>query len=100
MLSDDIPVWKKNEHSCLTSKGFNDALIRMNIDTILICGFLAEYCVKQTALDALKLGYDIIMVEDCIGTGDDVQHRSEQLFEEIKGLGGKVLTVHECLKLS
>jgi nicotinamidase-related amidase len=100
VLPNDIPVWTKSEHSCLTSKDFSDALTEMKINTILICGFLAEYCVKQTALDALKLGYDITMVKDCIGTGDDVQHRREHLFEEIKGLGGKVLTMHECLKLS
>jgi nicotinamidase/pyrazinamidase len=100
VLLNDVPVWTKNEHSCLTSKVFSDALTGMKIDTILICGFLAEYCVRQTALDALKLGYDIIMVKDCIGTGDDVQHRREQLLKEIKGLGGKILTMHECLKLS
>lgn len=77
----------KTEHSCFSSKEFRGLLNTGKIDTLILCGFLAEYCVKQTAMDALQLEYNVVLVEDCIATGDDVQQRKQQVLAELKGKG-------------
>lgn len=35
---------------------------------ILICGIEAHICVLQTVVDLLALGYNVILVEDCVGS--------------------------------
>jgi len=86
-----LPVFSKCEHSCFSSDEFNKLLKAKQIETLLICGFLAEYCVKQTALDALALGYNATLVIDCIGTGDDIQHRRERTFDELENKGAVLM---------
>ncbi|MCW3464395.1 cysteine hydrolase family protein [Chitinophaga nivalis] len=77
----------KNEHSCFTAPDFIRYLQDHQIDTLLLCGLLAEYCVKQTALDALNQGYKIILLQDYISTGDDVQERKMQTLQALQQRG-------------
>lgn len=35
---------------------------------IIICGIEAHICVLQTVVDLLALGYNVILVEDCVGS--------------------------------
>lgn len=65
----------KTEHSCFSSPAFISCLQEQQISRLLLCGFLAEYCVLKTAIDALDQGYEVVLLEDCIGTGDDIQER-------------------------
>ncbi|WP_316778898.1 isochorismatase family cysteine hydrolase [Pedobacter antarcticus] len=92
-------VLTKREHSCFSSNDFQNLLAELEIDTLLICGFLAEHCIKQTALDALNKGYRVILVKDCIGTGDDVQHRIRTVFAELAQQGCTVLNAADFLKV-
>ena len=81
----------KNTHSCFSSGSFNDYLLKSNISSLIICGFLAEYCVRQTAIDGLKKGVKIALIKNAIGTGDDVQHRRENMFTELEEMGAKLI---------
>lgn len=81
----------KNQHSAFSSANFLDYLQETNTTTIVICGFLAEYCVKQTALDALLNNYKVYLIEDCIATGDDVAERKDQMIMELKERGATII---------
>jgi len=98
-LDEETMVIIKAEHSAFSSEHFKEYIKRKKIDTLVLCGFLAEYCVKQTALDAIELGYKVDLLNDCIGTGDDVQHRKYQMMEELKDKGAHVRN-SEFYKLS
>jgi len=74
----------KTQHSCFSSPAFISHLLEHRVDELIICGFLAEYCVQETAIDALKNGYPVTLIMDCIGTGDDVQNRKEQMLLALK----------------
>jgi nicotinamidase/pyrazinamidase len=93
----DIPVdgscmlFEKTQHSCFSSKRFVQYIKNIDTGTLVLCGFLAEYCVRQTALDALAAGYKVCLPEDCIGTGDDVQHRKQQMLDELKDKGAAII---------
>lgn len=77
----------KTKHSSFSSEVFKNYLKTNSIQKLILCGFLAEYCVRQTAIDALEENYKVALLKDFIATGDDVQHRKEKmLFDlEIKG---------------
>jgi nicotinamidase/pyrazinamidase len=81
----------KSNHSCFSSEAFVMHLKNNKISKLSICGFLAEYCVKQTAIDALKLGYSLSLIEDCIGTGDDVQFRKDEMLAELINMGAQII---------
>lgn len=89
-LNDNYKIFVKREHSCFSSDAFTDFLQRENISKLLLCGFLAEYCVKETAIDGLKKGFEITLMEGCIGTGDDVQHRKKEMFAELRKAGAVI----------
>lgn len=89
------PLIAKTKHSCFTSAAFTLFLQENNIQKLLLAGFLAEYCVKQTALDALANGFAVTLLQDCIGTGDDVQPRKEQMLLELQALGAEISDSNE-----
>jgi nicotinamidase/pyrazinamidase len=37
------------------------------IERIVIVGLATDYCVKETALDGLRLGYDVTVVREAVG---------------------------------
>jgi nicotinamidase-related amidase len=91
-IDNTFTLISKKNHSCFSSKAFNTYLETNFVDRIILCGFLAEYCVKQTAIDGLKIGYQISLLKECIGTGDNVQSRKEQMLIELADKGAEILT--------
>lgn len=90
-VKESAPLLTKTGHSCFSSEAFRDLLRTGPADTLILCGFLAEYCVKQTACDALSLGYTTVLVDDGIATGDDVHHRKQEAFAALTAQGAVVV---------
>ncbi len=80
----------KTKHSCFSSPAFISPLKEHRVEELVICGFLAEYCVQETAIDALKNGYAVLLIKDCIGTGDDVQCRKDQMLLTLQEKGAAI----------
>jgi nicotinamidase/pyrazinamidase len=47
-----------------SSTGLDDLLRANGIDHLVVVGLATDYCVKETALDAVRLGYDTTVVLD------------------------------------
>jgi nicotinamidase/pyrazinamidase len=90
VVPESVTLITKTEHSCFSSKAFKFYLRQQPVKRLVLCGFLAEYCVQQTALDALAHGYEVHLPEDYIGTGDDVQERKENMLTILKAKGAIV----------
>ena len=46
--------------------GLDDLLRSRAIERIVIVGLATDYCVKETALDGLRLGYDVTVVREAV----------------------------------
>ena len=47
-----------------------EALLRAAaVDTVIVCGLATDYCVKATALDAVRLGFDTSLRIDAVAAG-------------------------------
>jgi nicotinamidase/pyrazinamidase len=58
------------------------------IKTLVVYGIATDYCVKATALDGLKEGYKVIVVQDlCRGVADET---SKAALEEMKQKGAQI----------
>ncbi len=63
--------------------GLDDYLKKEGYDTLVICGLATDYCVKFTALDAVELGYRVIVFRHaCRGVHPDTVAEAFQEMEE------------------
>lgn len=75
----------------------NDLLKKNNIDTLFICGVATDYCVKQTVLSALELGYKTYLLVDAIKGVDLNNFDSEKAINEMISKGAKAIVFDELI---
>lgn len=61
-----------------------DFLKRHQVDDLYICGLTTDYCVKSSALDAKKLGFNVFVIEDAIKAVNLNKDDGERAIEEMK----------------
>lgn len=61
------------------------------IDDLYITGLTAEYCVKNTVLDALKYGFRIYVIKDAVEGIRQKQNDFEDAFSEMQRAGAKII---------
>lgn len=65
-----------------------DALLRIRaISRVVVCGLATDYCVKATALDAVRLGYATIALLDAIAAVDIAPGDGTRALEELRAAG-------------
>jgi nicotinamidase/pyrazinamidase len=84
-----------NEHKLST--GLGDWLRAQGVTRVTIAGLATDYCVKFTALDALRLGFETTVVRDAcrgveVNAGD-----TERAVEEMRAAGARVVESREIL---
>ncbi len=47
-----------------TATGLHDLLQSKGVDEVEVCGLALDYCVKETAADAVRLGYETTLIVD------------------------------------
>ncbi|MEO0625871.1 MAG: bifunctional nicotinamidase/pyrazinamidase [Bacteroidota bacterium] len=82
------------------STGLSEWLQEQGVKTVYIMGLAADYCVKFTALDALKEGFETYLITDAtrgvnLNPGD-----TEQAFKEVAEAGGKLVTMSTFMSAS
>ena len=57
---------KKEAYSAFEGTTLEERLRDMNADTLYVSGLATDYCVKQTVLDACRLGFRVVVLEDAV----------------------------------
>jgi nicotinamidase/pyrazinamidase len=60
------------------------------VDHVTIGGIATDYCVKNTALDALRLGFGVTVDSEAVRGVEVAPGDSERALEEIRAAGGEV----------
>ena len=61
------------------------------IKRIFLCGLATDYCVKRTALDALRLGFEVIVLTDLI-RGVNVHFQDDlKALDKMKRAGAQLM---------
>jgi nicotinamidase/pyrazinamidase len=69
-----------------------EILRERDVDEVYVTGLATDYCVRASAIDACREGFDVTVVEDAI-RGVDVQPGdSERALEDMRAAGARVLT--------
>lgn len=54
--------------SCAEDEATLEKLRILGKKNIIVCGIEAHICVLQTVIDLIAMGYNVLLVEDCIGS--------------------------------
>ena len=91
----DIIVDKGEDPAADGYSGFEatrlEELLRAHaVEKVTIGGIATDYCVKNTALDALRLGFGVTIDRDAVRGVDVEPGDSERALDEIRAAGGDV----------
>jgi len=60
----------------------NDLLKKLKVKTVVVCGLAFDYCVKFTCLDALRIGFNVVLIKDA--TASVVSALDERNIKELE----------------
>lgn len=82
---DSYSAFFDNDHKQET--GLHDYLKKRGVKTLYLVGLTTDFCVKFTALDALGLGYEVVIIQDgCKPVFDE-----EKPLKELQKKGAKII---------
>lgn len=82
----------KEAYSPFDGTPLQDVLWRLNEKKLYICGLATDYCVKATALDARKAGFETFVIIDACRGVNVKEGDTERAIEEMQGAGIKIIT--------
>jgi len=70
-----------------TATGLEALLRQAGIERVVVVGLATDYCVKATALDAMRLGFDTHVLVDAVAAVDLLPGDGERALEEMLAAG-------------
>lgn len=67
------------------------------IDEVYVCGLATDYCVRASAIDACREGFDVTVVEDAVRGVEVNPGDSERAFQDMRDAGARIATSDEVL---
>ena len=67
----DAEVFAKRTFSCFGNSAFETRILSSVKKKLVLCGIETHVCVLQTALDAIKLGLEVVIVEDAVSSRNE-----------------------------
>ncbi|MGA3020925.1 MAG: nicotinamidase [Candidatus Micrarchaeales archaeon] len=89
----------KEAYSGFEGTELSRILKEKEIKQVFVCGLATDYCVKNTAADAIKLSFTTYLLLDCIKGVDIREGDSAEALKYLEGLGSKSIRSKEILDL-
>jgi len=58
-----------------------------NVERVVVCGLATDYCVRATALDSRRLGFETVLVADAVAAVDLQPHDGDRAMAEMEAAG-------------
>lgn len=79
------------ESDVVTETGLRDQLERWGVEKVVVCGLATDYCVKATALDGARFGFEVTVLEDAISAVDLEAGDGARAIAEMKDAGCQLM---------
>ncbi|OTB05356.1 hypothetical protein M426DRAFT_21949 [Hypoxylon sp. CI-4A] len=86
---DSYSAFADNQYHRFTT--LHSELSLHGIETLIVTGLLTDACVRGTSIDGIKLGYEVILIEDA--TDSTSAANKEAAIEELEGWGVQVMNL-------
>lgn len=67
-----------------------DVLREAGIERVVVCGLATDYCVKATALDAVRLGFEVVVLADAVAAVNLQADDGERALAEMADAGVEI----------
>jgi nicotinamidase/pyrazinamidase len=88
LLDKGMDRWSQG-YSAFHRSGLGELLHEHRVDRVFVAGLTTEYCVKNTVLDARRLGLDVVVVEDAIRPVEVEPGDAERALGEMETAGAR-----------
>jgi len=89
------PVLTKHKVSSFVQTSLLENLQNKKIDTVVLVGMQTNVCVQGTTTDALKHGFDVIVLKEATAAVDEATHSST--LKTLAEKGATVMSIEEVL---
>ena len=78
---------KREAYSAFEGTPLDERLRNLGTETLFVTGLATDYCVRNTVLDACKLGYRVVVLEDAIRGLDATPGDCERAMHDMRAVG-------------
>ncbi len=93
---DSYSAFFDNQHK--RSTGLGDYLKEKGVEEVVIAGLATDYCILYSVLDALKLGFEVIVVKDGCRAINLKQDDEKKAYAQMREKGARLMTSQELAK--
>jgi len=68
-----------------------------DVNDVYVCGLATDYCVRASAIDACREGFNVTVVEDAVRGVEVNEGDSERAFGDMRDAGAKIASSDEVL---
>ena len=68
-----------------------------DVDELYVCGLATDYCVRASAIDACKEGFEVTVVKDAVRGVEVNEGDSERAFQDMCEVGARIASSDEVL---
>lgn len=68
-----------------------------DVDRVYVCGLATDYCVRASAIDACREGFEVIVVEDAVRGVEVAEGDSERALGDMRQAGAEIAGSEEIL---
>lgn len=84
-------------YSSFQGSGLAEALRAKGVDRLHVTGLTTDYCVKNSVLDALREGLEVVVVADAIRAVNVDPHDGQRALDEMRKAGATVMSSEDVL---
>ena len=94
----DVGVEREDEgYSGFEKSDLAQILRDHDVTEVYVCGLATDYCVRASAIDACREGFDVTVVEDAVRGVEVNEGDSERAFADMCDAGAKIASSDEVL---
>jgi nicotinamidase/pyrazinamidase len=82
-------------YSGFEETGLAEKLRKLGVERVYMAGIATEYCVRATALDALREGFETLVVQDLVRAVEPTE--TTKVIQELSAAGAKIVTSEQSL---
>jgi nicotinamidase/pyrazinamidase len=75
-----------------------ERLKSLGVDEIFLGGLATDYCVRESTLDARKVGFSVTVMEDCTRAVDAKPGDGDRALAEMRRMGAKLVASSEVIR--
>jgi len=94
-IDPELPGYSAFDGVAFDGRGLAEILRQLRVQKLYICGLATDYCVLSTVQEALRVGFNVVVLTDAVAGVDVVPGASAAAIQGMLNAGAQLATVGE-----